>query len=526
MLDLAKNKSAFLLVFLIACSSGQNTKRSGSFLAADDDGGGPSTSSSIPSTSSSSSSTPTSDSGSSPSSVDEGSGEGQGSSYISVDENGGVAIQFTMIARPAKNISTNSPSTSDGRGSTSDNSAQLSAFYERQSLTAKIEEIARKEANILSDGRKTRSALSPARDVPSFNPADYPFSTDRNSGEGQKLAQAFLYEKATIKSYDSKDAKSTQKTALLNAAHESLMAADKFFQALDIVKGNFALDLANTMFDAIVSDFGAFSRNVFEAVNGLSFFNGKSLGVDGRGAAIALACAPLVIPAGILGAAEVAPVIGLSVAIGIMGAVLHSINPDDPALAGVLSIANKVNQDAQTKVDQAKERGEGDESVSHAAEEEAKTIRAADEIGVKGKAITGEEANKPYTDKNWAPPYPDNAAVIDGVIETQSEEPVLVRFTDKKGDPKGRWAVPVEDVEGMTPEQIKDHLALPSQPTDYTLVNPPAGTPVRVGPVRGQPAFEGMPSGGGTQVEFLDHVPEENWTLPKELGDTFHLPQK
>jgi hypothetical protein len=70
-------------------------------------------------------------------------------------------------------------------------------------------------------------------------------------------------------------------------------------------------------------------------------------------------------------------------------------------------------------------------------------------------------------------------------------EPTLarVREPDKKA---GSWMMRKEDLEGLSPAQIRDKFALPESPTLVSDVKVPAGTVVRMGEVAPRQAGDTM----------------------------------
>lgn len=84
----------------------------------------------------------------------------------------------------------------------------------------------------------------------------------------------------------------------------------------------------------------------------------------------------------------------------------------------------------------------------------------------------------------------------------------------------GSWIVRASELRGKTPEQIRDVLALPSLPDQFTLVEVPAGISMYTG-VAGPIA--GWGQGGATQSKMLGppYVPVANYMNRQRLGDCF-----
>lgn len=68
----------------------------------------------------------------------------------------------------------------------------------------------------------------------------------------------------------------------------------------------------------------------------------------------------------------------------------------------------------------------------------------------------------------------------------------------------------VAEIKGMTPQQIQQHLALPSVPTLIVDVTIPARTKMQTGKVALQPNF-GSPNKRKTQYQLIDKIPLENF---------------
>lgn len=72
------------------------------------------------------------------------------------------------------------------------------------------------------------------------------------------------------------------------------------------------------------------------------------------------------------------------------------------------------------------------------------------------------------------------------------------------------------EIRGMTPVQIQQHLALPTVPTHIVDVTIPPGTRMQTGKVAPQPNFGALKK-GGTQYELLDRIPSSNFKNMRPL---------
>ncbi|WP_157573144.1 hypothetical protein [Novosphingobium sp. AAP83] len=124
------------------------------------------------------------------------------------------------------------------------------------------------------------------------------------------------------------------------------------------------------------------------------------------------------------------------------------------------------------------------------------------------KTMTSEEANHFHELKGNRPPYAPGKPVKE--IITDSDE-AFVRVHGKDNQ-AGSWVMRKEDIEGLSPQQIKDKFALPDLPTQVSDVSVPAGTKLRVGEAGGLPPWG---SGGGMQVEVMERT--SVFTNPRPL---------
>lgn len=135
----------------------------------------------------------------------------------------------------------------------------------------------------------------------------------------------------------------------------------------------------------------------------------------------------------------------------------------------------------------------------------------ADSLSV-ARSITSEEANAPFIARGWNSPYEVGSQVT--IVET-TEDVTLARVSID-GKEQGQFLVRADEIAGMTPEQILQHLALPAVPTQIAEVVVPAGTRMQVGIVGPQPEFLNA-LGGGIQYQLLDEIPKENFGTPRPL---------
>ena len=105
-------------------------------------------------------------------------------------------------------------------------------------------------------------------------------------------------------------------------------------------------------------------------------------------------------------------------------------------------------------------------------------------------------------------PYKPGTPVF-GFKTTQPTQYVRV-YTEGVTTPQGGWMMKYSDIHGLTPTQIKDKFALPSEkpPTHYCYVNVPSGTQIYAGIANTIPEW-GM--GGGIQFELGQYIPTSSF---------------
>ena len=128
------------------------------------------------------------------------------------------------------------------------------------------------------------------------------------------------------------------------------------------------------------------------------------------------------------------------------------------------------------------------------------------------RAISAEEANAPFVAKGWNPPYDSSSQVR---TFTTTNEIGFVRVSIAE-NPQGAFLVRADEIAGMTPKQIQQHLALPKVPTQISDVVVPTGTEMQVGRVAAQPSF-GVTNKGGTQYQLLNPIPSSSFGTPRPI---------
>jgi hypothetical protein len=113
------------------------------------------------------------------------------------------------------------------------------------------------------------------------------------------------------------------------------------------------------------------------------------------------------------------------------------------------------------------------------------------------RTLTATEANQPHVETGAYPPYKVNSSVQDVLLERPTR---LVRV-HREHNQTGRWFARWEDVEGLSPTQIKYRFGLKYEPTYISDVYIPEGRKLRVGICEAQPQWGTR--GDGVQFELL-----------------------
>lgn len=120
-----------------------------------------------------------------------------------------------------------------------------------------------------------------------------------------------------------------------------------------------------------------------------------------------------------------------------------------------------------------------------------------------------EDVNATYP-AGYQPPYKPGTQVLE--FRAQADE-VFVRVHGEANQARS-WMMRAEDIQGLTPEQIRSKFALPELPSFVSEVHVPAGTAVRTGVVN--PIFGG--TGNATQFELLTRLPSSAFQNMRPLS--------
>lgn len=107
---------------------------------------------------------------------------------------------------------------------------------------------------------------------------------------------------------------------------------------------------------------------------------------------------------------------------------------------------------------------------------------------------------KDNVDSNYNDPYAEGKE-IKHIELTETTTFVRVYDGDTDGIGKfGTWMMKKEDIQGLSPQEIKDKYSLPAVPSNIVDVELKAGTKLRMGEAA---AIEGWGNGGGIQFDTI-----------------------
>jgi len=147
------------------------------------------------------------------------------------------------------------------------------------------------------------------------------------------------------------------------------------------------------------------------------------------------------------------------------------------------------------------------ETVAEAIETFLKNIKVrniitknADEVNDWWRTVKG------YTE----PPYKPGKTVLE--FELDEAKKFVRVYDDVNSGMKGQWFMKAEDIAGLTPKQIQNKFALPTEPKYVVDLELPAGAKIRGG--EANPLFGH--SGGGVQFDMMGQFIGE-WVNPRLL---------
>jgi RHS repeat-associated protein len=121
------------------------------------------------------------------------------------------------------------------------------------------------------------------------------------------------------------------------------------------------------------------------------------------------------------------------------------------------------------------------------------------------KSIPASEANKPFIKQGWSAPYAEGTQVKQFTTGANAD---FVRVHGADNANGGAFMARASEIQGMSPEQIQQHLALKQVPTHIQPVSVPKGIKMQTGRVGAQPGF-GVPNNGGVQYQVLERLPRD-----------------
>ncbi len=130
--------------------------------------------------------------------------------------------------------------------------------------------------------------------------------------------------------------------------------------------------------------------------------------------------------------------------------------------------------------------------------------------GKKLRDVRPAEANAGF----GKPPYDPSKSIVDFRADGTTQY-VRVYNTGANSSQSGRWLMKADDIQGLSPQQIKDKFDLPELPTRITDFKPSKNTRIRIGTVNSG-NFGG--NVGGIQFELRIKIPDSTFTNPRSLN--------
>jgi len=130
--------------------------------------------------------------------------------------------------------------------------------------------------------------------------------------------------------------------------------------------------------------------------------------------------------------------------------------------------------------------------------------------GKKLRDVRPAEANAGF----GKPPYDPSKSIVDFRADGTTQY-VRVYNTGANSSQSGHWLMKADDIQGLSPQQIKDKFDLPELPTRITDFKPPKNTRIRIGTVNSG-NFGG--NVGGIYFELRIKIPDSTFTNPRSLN--------
>lgn len=129
--------------------------------------------------------------------------------------------------------------------------------------------------------------------------------------------------------------------------------------------------------------------------------------------------------------------------------------------------------------------------------------------------VSAETANAKHIAKGWDAPFDASKEIFDVVLK--KDEQFVRVYSSKLNNKTGDFLVKAEEIQGLSPNQIKDRLALDYVPDMMVDVNVPSGTTLRSGVAAERKSVNA--AGGGNQVQLQERIDDSNFTNAKKLED-------
>lgn len=127
--------------------------------------------------------------------------------------------------------------------------------------------------------------------------------------------------------------------------------------------------------------------------------------------------------------------------------------------------------------------------------------------------VSAETANAKHIARNRDAPFDASKEIYDVVLN--NDEQFVRVYSSSLNNKTGDFLVKAGEIQGLSPNQIKDRLALDYVPDMMVDVNVPSGTTLRSGTAAGRKSVNA--AGGGNQVQLQERIDESNFTNARKI---------
>jgi RHS repeat-associated protein len=129
--------------------------------------------------------------------------------------------------------------------------------------------------------------------------------------------------------------------------------------------------------------------------------------------------------------------------------------------------------------------------------------------------ISGDLANAKHIARKLDAPFDITKEVYEAVLKR--DEKFVRVYSSELGNMPGDFLVKADEIKGLSPNQIKDRLALDYVPDRIVDVNVPAGTTIRSGVVAERKSIGAL--GEGNQIQLQNKIDDSNFINSRKLEE-------